>query len=137
MLTWQQAGVWRTSESLWTNVVSVSPLKPAPHLALGLEYQAQHRYKEAKEQYAKAFSMSDGWKDAKGLKYAVGLNLAYIIADEGRTQDAFKLLKSLEEPFPQSLQFTKIAEMNVLKKAGMPCERIGAFLGPTVDLKCG
>lgn len=138
MLTWFQARTWRTSEAFWAYTASVSPLKPAPHLALGLEYQAQGRFAEAKGEYAQAYGLSKGWPDANSIQFAVGFNLAKMMAREGRTSDAYKLLTSMEAPFPQSVSFIQIEKLEVLMRAGVSCQDAKWIIGNTeIPIRCG
>lgn len=67
-LTWRQQKVWRDSESLWTQAVTVNPEADFPHGILGLVLDNQGRFEEAAAHYRKALDLNPGlWKAHNNL----------------------------------------------------------------------
>ena len=48
-LTWQQACVWKNSETLWRHVIALNPQPLQPYLGLSAALNSQRRYEEAVE----------------------------------------------------------------------------------------
>ncbi len=72
-LTWRQTGVWRDSESLWTQALFVDPADPVAHANLGSALAEAGRVQEAIPHFQAAVELSPGmakaWNDL-GAAYA-------------------------------------------------------------------
>ncbi|RJP89664.1 MAG: tetratricopeptide repeat protein [Desulfobacteraceae bacterium] len=81
MLTFRQAGHWKTSESLYTHTLRVKPANPVILNNLGNAVKAKGRLKESVDHYLKALSYKPGYADAN-------YNLANAMKDMGKTDQA-------------------------------------------------
>ena len=59
-LTWQQAGVWHDSFTLWRQALVVDPDNRAAHFNLGGVYEEEGRYAEALGEYLEVLRLSRG-----------------------------------------------------------------------------
>ena len=86
-LTWNQAGIWRDSLTLWTRVVDVEPAAPIAHNNIGnLSFQAR-RYNESIQHYQQAVTLQPDYAEAHnnlGVAYSRVGRLADAIAEYQR-----------------------------------------------------
>ena len=80
-LSWQQAQIWRDSETLWSYVVATEPTAPFAHNNLGFVYLRQGRLDEAEREILTALRLSPEWPQAH-------MNLAALFARQGRMKEA-------------------------------------------------
>ncbi len=77
--------VWKNDLTLWSDVVAKSPLKPGPHLALGLAYKESGRVDDAVHEYGEAIRLAPDWAEARS-----DLGLTYF--EQGRIDDSIREL---------------------------------------------
>jgi len=80
-LSWQQAQLWRDSETLWSYVVARDPSAPLGHNNLGFTYLNQGRLDDAEREILAALRLSPEWDLAH-------TNLAALLARQGRMKEA-------------------------------------------------
>ena len=80
-LSWQQAQIWRDSETLWSYVVAIEPSSAIGHNNLGFSYLKQGRLDEAEREILTALRLSPEWEKAQ-------TNLAAVLARQGRMYEA-------------------------------------------------
>ena len=80
-LSWQQARIWRDSETLWTYVVAAEPTAAIGHNISASSYLNQGRLDEAEREIPTALRLSPEWDQAH-------TNLAALLARQGRMQEA-------------------------------------------------
>src|SRR4029079_19066176 len=97
-LTWQQSGVWRTSESLWQQVLDVDPNSSIGHSSMANVRYKQNRVEEGVEHSQQAVTLNPN--------YGEGYNgLGVGLAREGRVADAiaaYQRALSLEPKFDEA-----------------------------------
>ena len=77
--------VWKNDLTLWSDVVAKSPLKPGPHLALGLAYKESGRVDDAVHEYGEAICLAPDWAEARS-------NLGLTYFEQGRIDDSIREL---------------------------------------------
>jgi Flp pilus assembly protein TadD len=80
-LSWQQAQIWRDSETLWSYVVAIEPTSAIGHNNLGHSYLKQDRLDEAEREILTSLRLSPEWDQAHR-------NLAALLARQGRMKEA-------------------------------------------------
>jgi tetratricopeptide (TPR) repeat protein len=80
-LSWQQAQIWRDSETLWSYVVATEPTAAIGHNNLGHSYLKQGRLEEAEREILTSLRLSPEWDQAH-------TNLAALLARQGRMKEA-------------------------------------------------
>lgn len=79
---WQQTGVWRNSETLWTNTLaSTGPNNAMAHYGLGFHYQELGDVKRAVAQYQEALQFDPNLSQVENI-------LGTVLADHGRGDEA-------------------------------------------------
>ena len=81
VLSWQQAQIWRDSETLWSYVVATEPTAAIGHNNLGFSYLKQGRLEEAEREILTSLRLSPEWDQAH-------TNLAALRARQGRMKEA-------------------------------------------------
>ncbi|MEP7000109.1 MAG: tetratricopeptide repeat protein, partial [bacterium] len=81
VLTWNQAKVWRNSETLWTQVLSLDPGSSYAHSAWATLLYDQNRVDEALDHSKRAVSLAPGLPEAHN-------NLGVGLARQGKFSDA-------------------------------------------------
>ena len=80
-LTWQQTGIWQTSERLWGRVLSVDSTSSIAQIAMGDLLASENRVVEASEHYARGVALDP--------TFAIGFNnLGVMLARQGRLGEA-------------------------------------------------
>lgn len=83
ILTWKQCATWRTTESLWAQVLAHGDRRSATvHFNLGADLARRGKYREAMEHYAEALRLDPRSPDAHNLMGAA-------LDHEGRAAEAF------------------------------------------------
>jgi len=97
-LTWQQSGVWRSSETLWQQVLDMDPNSSIAHSSMANVRYKQNRVQEGVELSRRAVAINPN--------YAQGYNgLGVGLAHEGRIADAiaaYERALSLEPKFDEA-----------------------------------
>ena len=78
-LSWQQAQIWRDSETLWSYVVAIEPTSAIGHNNLGHSYLKQGRLDEAEREVLTSLRLSPEWDQAH-------TNLAALLARQVRSR---------------------------------------------------
>ena len=94
-LTWQQQGVWRDNETLWSHVITLNPQARNAHRQLGLVLYKQGRYDEALDAYRVAAEQRPNY--AK-----IHVNLGMVLNELGRYEEAETHLRRAIALNPQS-----------------------------------
>jgi len=96
LLTWQQLGIWRDSETLWRRAVAINPDSYRARLFLGKSlYRTPAQQREAVEQYREALRIIPGSADAH-------YKLAHALATVGEFSQATTHMRSYLEIVPDS-----------------------------------
>jgi hypothetical protein len=130
VLSWQQARVWRTELTLWQHAVAIDPLRPGPHLALGVAYQHLDRFKDARQEYGRTVELAHTQADWDMYSFAIGINEAKIRELEGHLATAILLLDAMGHQFPERQDVIYSMETGMLKRKGMTCAQIRAVGRP-------
>ena len=133
MLTLRQAFVWSTERSLWARAVEVSPLAPGPHLALGRAYQHLHRFEDASREYLIALDLAGVSNETRQYRFAIGTNMAKLMAENHQADKAMVILDSLTEQYPESAGFLMNLKVILLLHSGMNCRMIRLLQLPCVN----
>lgn len=81
LLAARQASFWRSSESLWSHALRVSPTSPVGHGSMANIHEAAGRHNDAMRELDDALKLDP--------KYSIGiLNRAILLAADGRTTEA-------------------------------------------------
>jgi len=79
--TWRQTGIWRNSETMWRQVLSVDSTSSIAQIAMGDLLIAQDRVDEAAEHYARGVELDP--------TFAIGFNnLGVVLARQGKLVEA-------------------------------------------------
>ena len=120
-MTWQQAGIYSDSETLWRDTLSKNPECTMAHTNLGLILGQQGRLDEASLEFRAALRIDD--RDSYAL-----LNLANVRCEQGRFDEAIEHFQRILQAEPrnvsarynmanalEALQRTRDAETQFLK----------------------
>jgi tetratricopeptide (TPR) repeat protein len=80
-LTWNQAQVWRSAETLWRHAIDVDSGSPLAHNNLGVDLAHRGRQDEAIPQYRQALELRPSYAEAH-------YNWATALIDQGRVAEA-------------------------------------------------
>ena len=98
ILTWQQAGTYRTAEILWRDTLSKNPQCWLAHNDLALVLAAQGKYAEAEDHYRRALALKSG-------EEPIHYNLANLLVKTGRLDEAIVQYQQALELTPGNADF--------------------------------
>jgi tetratricopeptide (TPR) repeat protein len=136
-LSWQQAQIWRDSETLWSYAVAAEPTAPFAHNNLGFSHLKQGRLDEAEREILTALRLSPEWEQAQ-------TNLAAVLARQGRMSEAGEARAQLGYMLLKHGQYKAAVELFQKEVASRPDDaaahnNLGAALllrgdvGPAID----
>jgi hypothetical protein len=133
-LTSKQVQVWTSERALWENAVAVSPRAPGPRLALGRSFQHLHLFNEAAAQYAEAYQDSVDTADEPIYLFALQVNTAKMLYDQGQQEEAVALLARVSSNDLGQKQAADLIRASMLHKMGASCVVLKLMRLPCADL---
>lgn len=95
-LTYHQAGYWRTSESLWSHALAVTPNNFLAHVNLGLDLERQQRFPEAASEFREAIRL----RPTEAKPHA---NLANVLCRQERVEEGINEFREAIRLDPRSV----------------------------------
>jgi len=121
-LTHQQAGTWRTSETLWTHAITVNPDNAKAHNSLGAIYGNTGRVHEAEVQFKEALRLQPDLRE--GLH--IYPNLGRALLAQGKVVEAVPYLERARQLKPDDADLAQEMGLAYLG-ADRPPDAIRAF----------
>ena len=97
VLTWNQASIYSSEETLWRDTIAKNPKAWLAHFNLGVTLAEQGQYASAAAAYEAALRIKPDYLDALG-------NLGMVFAQQGRVDDAIACWRRTAQIKPESIE---------------------------------